>query len=204
MTLCLLLLRTEFLLLLWLIPMTGRLLVSIIIIIILGSSWPHPPAHSRGWPGWYLGRGLKGADKMVGCQAHLSPITKGSSLGAGVACSLKPQMGRWTMTWGGVRRLGHCASSDPAEVCRPAGARGAGVDTLVLLAGCGQGAILIHYTLPSGNRSDLFMFHKRRKEAGVYLWQAWYGSPTVPVGHSQEQLSPWTMRTVGTLRGPQL
>jgi len=38
---------------------------------------------------------------------------------------------------------------DPAEVCRPAGARGAGVDTLVLLAGCGQGAILIHYTLPS-------------------------------------------------------
>ena len=52
MTLCLLLLRTEFLLLLWLIPMTGRLLVSIIIIIILGSSWPHPPAHCRGWPGW--------------------------------------------------------------------------------------------------------------------------------------------------------
>ena len=116
MTLCLLLLRTEFLLLLWLIPMTGRLLVSIIIIIILGSSWPHPPAHcrgwpgwylspitteesgSRGWPGWYLGRGLKGAQQMVGCPAHLSPITKGSSLGAGVACSLKPQMGRWTMT----------------------------------------------------------------------------------------------------------
>ena len=104
MTLCLLLLRTEFLLLLWLIPMTGRLLVSIIIIIILGSSWPHPPAHcrgwlgwylspttteesgSRGWPGWYLGRGLKGAETIVGACSPL-PDHKGVFL-RGRSCLL--------------------------------------------------------------------------------------------------------------------